>query len=65
MKQLKPRDKIVQKMSRDGLTEENKTTDATERISARKQEPDFTGIDANPAPQPSAAERTVNGMCAA
>ena len=41
MKQYKPRDKITQKMSRDGLTEQNQTTGETERISKREQDADF------------------------
>lgn len=38
---MKPRDKITQKMSRDGLTEQNQTTGETERISRREQDADF------------------------
>lgn len=38
MKQYKPRDKITQKMSRDGLLSENQTTGETQRISKREQE---------------------------
>lgn len=41
MKQYKPRDKITQKMSRDGLLAENQTTGETERISKREQDADF------------------------
>ena len=41
MKQYKPRDKITQKMTRDGLTEQNQTTGETERISRREQDADF------------------------
>ena len=41
MKQYKPRDKITQKMTRDGLTEQNQTTGESERISKRIQEADF------------------------
>ena len=41
MKQYRPRDKITQKMSRDGLTEQNQTTGETERISRREQDADF------------------------
>ena len=41
MKQYRPRDKITQKMSRDGLTEQNQTTGETERISHREQDADF------------------------
>ena len=39
---LKPRDKITQKMSRDGLIEVNETKETAERISRREQETDFT-----------------------
>ncbi|MDC7289781.1 C40 family peptidase [Blautia schinkii] len=42
MKQLKPRDKIVQKMTRDGLTLENQTTGEVENISDRAVEPELT-----------------------
>ena len=39
---LKPRDKITQKMSRDGLIEVNETKETAERISRREQEADFS-----------------------
>ena len=39
---LKPRDKITQKMSRDGLIEVNETQKTAERISRREQETDFS-----------------------
>ena len=39
---LKPRDKITQKMSRDGLIEVNETKETAERISSREQETDFS-----------------------
>lgn len=38
---LKPRDKITQKMSRDGLMKQNETTGETERVSKREQDADF------------------------
>ena len=38
---MKPRDKITQKMSRDGLTEQNQTTGESELISKRIQDVDF------------------------
>ena len=38
---LKPRDKITQKMTRDGAIAENQTTGDTERISKRTQDADF------------------------
>lgn len=41
MKQYKPRDKITQKMSRDGLLAENQTTGETERISKRAKDADL------------------------
>ena len=39
---LKPRDKVTQKMSRDGLIEVNETKESIERISRREQETDYT-----------------------
>ena len=39
---LKPRDKVTQKMSRDGLIEVNETKDTAQRISKREQEADYT-----------------------
>ena len=39
---LKPRDKVTQKMSRDGLIEVNETKETAERISKREQEADYT-----------------------
>ena len=41
IKQLKPRDKITQKMTRDGLIEVNETQQTAERISKREQDADF------------------------
>ena len=41
MKQYKSRDKITQKMTRDGLIEVNETQQTTERISKREQDADF------------------------
>ena len=38
---LKPRDKITQKMTRDGLVEVNETQQTAERISKRTQDADF------------------------
>ena len=38
---LKPRDKITQKMSRDGLIEVNETQETTQRVSKREQDADF------------------------
>lgn len=39
---MKPRDKITQKMSRDGLIEQNQTTGEAERVSKREQEAALT-----------------------
>ena len=41
MKQYKSRDKITQKMTRDGLIEVNETQQTAERISKREQDADF------------------------
>ena len=41
MKQYKPRDKITQKMTRDGAVTENQATGETQRISQREQDADF------------------------
>ena len=41
MKQYKSRDKITQKMTRDGLIEVNETKQTAERISKREQDADF------------------------
>ena len=49
---LKPRDKITQKMSRDGLIEVNETKETAERVSKREQEPDLQK------PQDAAAQLT-------
>ena len=56
MKQYKPRDKITQKMSRDGLTEQNQTTGETERISKREQDADFQKTPEQQAAQDAAAQ---------
>ena len=42
MKQLKPRDKVTQHMTRDGLTLENQATGEVENISSREAEQDYT-----------------------
>ena len=54
---LKPRDKITQKMSRDGLIEVNETKETAERISRREQETDFSK-------QPEQAAQTIPGGAA-
>lgn len=41
-KKLKPRDKITQKMSRDGLIEVNETAGTAELVSGREQDADFS-----------------------
>ena len=41
IKQLKPRDKITQKMTRDGVVEVNETQQTAERMSKREQDADF------------------------
>ena len=56
MKQYRPRDKITQKMSRDGLTEQNQTTGETERISKREQDADFQKTPEQQAAQDAAAQ---------
>ena len=57
---LKPRDKITQKMSRDGLIEVNETKEAAERISRREQETDFSK-QPEQAAQDTAAQLTSPG----
>ena len=57
---LKPRDKITQKMSRDGLIEVNETKETAERISRRKQEADFSK-QPEQAAQGTAAQLTSPG----
>ena len=41
-KKLKPRDKVTQKMSRDGLIEVNETAGTAELVSGREQDADFS-----------------------
>ena len=57
---LKPRDKITQKMSRDGLVEVNETKETAERISRREQEADFSK-QPEQAAQDTAAQLTSPG----
>ena len=57
---LKPRDKITQKMSRDGLVEVNETKETAERISLREQETDFSK-QPEQAAQDTAAQLTSPG----
>ena len=42
MKQLKPRDKVTQRMTRDGLTLDNQTTGESANISSREAEQELT-----------------------
>ena len=48
---LKPRDKITQKMTRDGLIEVNETKETAERVSRREREADFSRPQEQPEPQ--------------
>ena len=48
MKQYKSRDKITQKMTRDGLIEVNETQQTAERISKREQDADFQKFPVTP-----------------
>ena len=57
---LKPRDKITQKMSHDGLIEVNETKETAERISRREQETDFSK-QPEQAAQDTAAQLTSPG----
>ena len=57
---LKPRDKITQKMSRDGLIEVHETKETAERISRREQEADFSK-QPEQAAQDTAAQLTSPG----
>lgn len=59
IKQLKPRDKITQKMTRDGAVEINETQQTAERISSREADGDFSQ------PDNTAAERVIEHLDAA
>ena len=59
MKQLKPRDKITQKMTRDGVVEVNETQQTAERISSREADSDFSQ------PDTATAERVMEHLDAA
>ena len=59
MKQLKPRDKITQKMTRDGAVEINETQQTAERISSREADSDFSQ------PDTATAERVMEHLDAA
>lgn len=56
MKQYKPRDKITQKMTRDGLVEVNEAQQTAERISRREQDADFQKSPEQQAAQDAAAQ---------
>ena len=53
IRQYKPRDKITQKMTRDGLIEINETKETEQRISRREQDADFS----RPQEQPTGQNR--------
>ena len=57
---MKPRDKITQKMSRDGLTEQNQTTGESELISKRIQDADFQKTPEQQAAQDAAQLQGVS-----
>ena len=59
MKQLKPRDKITQKMTRDGAVEVNETQQTAERISSREADSNFSQ------PDTATAERVMEHIEAA
>ena len=59
IKQLKPRDKITQKMTRDGVVEVNEIQQTAERISSREADSDFSQPDS------AAAERIIEHLDAA
>lgn len=48
IRQYKPRDKITQKMTRDGLIEINETKETEQRISRREQDADFPAHRSSP-----------------
>ncbi|PXX44556.1 CHAP domain-containing protein [Hungatella effluvii] len=56
MKQYKPRDKITQKMTRDGLVEVNEAQQTAERISRREQDADFQKTPEQQAAQDAAVQ---------
>ena len=59
MKQYQPRDKITQKMTRDGLIEVNETKETAERVSRREQDADFAK---QPQPQPMQDGAQLQGV---
>ena len=44
MKPLKPRDKVTQRMTRDGLTLDNQTTGESVNVSSREAEQEYTAV---------------------
>ena len=58
-KALKPRDKIAQKMTRDGLVEVNETRQTAERVSSREQDADFSGKKEPEAPQEKTRKQKI------
>ena len=58
MKPLKPRDKVTQRMTRAGLTLDNKTTGESVNISSREAEPEYTAKPGGTAEK--ALERAVD-----
>lgn len=59
MKQYKPRDKITQKMTRDGLVEVNETRQTAERVSSRERDADFSGKKEPEAPQEKTRKQKI------
>ena len=64
MKQYKPRDKITQKMTRDGLVEVNETKQTAERVSKREQDADFQKTPEQQAAQDAATFDPVTSATA-
>ena len=62
MKQYKSRDKITQKMTRDGLIEVNETQQTAERISKREQEADFQKSPEQPEQQAAQDGTQLQGV---
>ena len=62
MKQYKSRDKITQKMTRDGLIEVNETQQTAERISKREQEADFQKSPEHPEQQAAQDGTQLQGV---
>ena len=54
---LKPRDKVTQKMTRDGAIEVNETQQTAQRISQREQDADFQKTPEQQAVQDAASQR--------